>query len=100
MKRYARTDANQDAVVDALRAIGCTVNSLAALGCGVPDLLVGRNGVDCLVEVKDGDKSPSQKQLTDDQKKWHKWWKGAPVLVVESPEGAVLAVLERTKAKE
>lgn len=41
MRRAARTDANQTAIVEALRKCGASVQSLAAVGKGVPDLLVG-----------------------------------------------------------
>ena len=37
MRRAARTDANQAAIVDALRSVGCSVVSLSAVGKGVPD---------------------------------------------------------------
>jgi len=99
MKRlHARVDANQEAIVLALRAMGCSVQTLAPLGCGVPDLLVGRNGVNILMEIKDGAQPPSGKALTPDEKRWHKSWRGGKVRVVESTEGAVLAVLEEGNA--
>ncbi len=89
MRRAARVDANQQQVVDAIRAIGATVHSLAALGNGCPDLLVGYNGRTVLMEVKDGRKPPSETRLTDDQVKWHKSWTGSTLAIVYGPEGAV-----------
>ena len=47
-----KTDSNQAAIVRALREAGASVVSLASVGGGVPDLLVGRGGVNFLVEVK------------------------------------------------
>jgi Holliday junction resolvase len=67
--RAAKIDANQEAVVTALRSAGATVQSLAGVGKGVPDLLVGFKGQTLLMEVKDGFKAPSARLLTEDQTK-------------------------------
>ena len=88
MRRAARTDANQEEIVKALRAVGATVQSLAAVGHGVPDLLVGYQGKTILMEVKDGTKSPSKRQLTEDQVKWIDAWSGGSVFIVDNVEAA------------
>jgi len=92
MRRAAKIDSNQTQVISALRAAGATVQSLAAVGKGVPDLLVGFNGYTLLMEVKDGNKSPSQRRLTDDQVIWHGAWRGGALSVVDSPEAALRAL--------
>lgn len=92
MRRAARTDANHTAVMTALGGIGCAVQSLAAVGSGVPDLLVGYRGRTFLLEVKDGSKAPSRRKLTADQLKFQAWWRGSPVVVVNSPDEAIEAV--------
>ena len=89
MRRAAKVDQNQDQVVSALRAAGAKVQSLSAVGKGVPDLLCQYEGTFYLIEVKDGQKPPSQRKLTDDQVKWHEEWKSAFLGVVESPEQAL-----------
>ena len=89
MRRAAKIDANQEAVVIALRAAGTKVQSLAAIGKGVPDLLCQYQGAFYLIEVKDGRKTPSQRKLTDGQVKWHEEWKCAFLGVVESPDEAL-----------
>ena len=89
MRRAAKVDQNQDQVVSALRAAGAHVQSLAAVGKGVPDLLVKYQGTFYLIEVKDGRKPPSKRQLTPDQVKWHEEWKCAFLGVVENPEQAL-----------
>ena len=63
-------DANQAAIVDALRAVGASVTSLAKVGGGCPDLLVGYRGVNHVIEVKDGS------GFTAAQKRWHSEWQG------------------------
>lgn len=84
-RRAARTDANQEDVVEAFRAFGCTVLVLSMVGDGCPDLLVGITGPDVpfnlLVEVKDGMKSPSRRKLTKDQVKFLSSWRGAYAVV-------------------
>ena len=88
MRRAARTDANHEEIVKALRAVGASVQSLAAVGHGVPDLLVGYLGKTILMEVKDGTKSPSKRQLTEDQVKWIDAWSGGSVFIVDNVEAA------------
>ncbi len=88
MRRAARTDGNHEEIVKALRAVGATVQSLAAVGHGVPDLLVGYQGKTILMEVKDGTKSPSKRQLTEDQVKWIDAWSGGSVYIVDNVEAA------------
>ena len=87
--RAAKIDANQEKVVDALRAAGATVQTLATVGKGVPDLLVGYQGKTLLLEVKDGRKPPSARKLTQDQLKWHGAWRGGPLAVVDGPDAAL-----------
>jgi len=88
MRKAAKIDANQIEVVTALRQAGASVQSLAATGKGCPDLLVGYQGINYLMEIKDGNKVPSAQKLTIDQEHWHSIWKGA-VHVVKSKEEAL-----------
>ncbi len=88
-RRAARTDANQTAVVSALRAAGAFVRSLASVGDGMPDLIVGFRETTLLMEVKDGHKSPSARKLTPEQVKFHAEWTGGPLAVVDGPEAAL-----------
>jgi hypothetical protein len=74
--RSAKVDANQDQIVQALRAAGATVQSLARMGKGCPDLLVGFRAMNYLIEIKDGRRPPSEIRLTPDQTKWHGEWAG------------------------
>lgn len=89
MRTSARTDANQDEIVKALRSIGALVLSLAAIGKGCPDLLVSWNGVLVLMEIKDGSKPRSQRKLTSMELDFFDKWSGSPVFVVESIDDAV-----------
>ena len=89
--RASRTDANQQELVAALRKMGCSVECLHAVGGGVPDLMVGKQGITLLMEVKDGKKPPSQRQLTKPQVRWHSEWRGH-VVVVTSAEQAMAII--------
>ena len=92
MSRFARhVDANQTAIVEALRKVGAVVVHLHTVGGGVPDLLVGWRGSWLLAEVKDGSKPPSRRALNPAQLAWHSAAQaaGLPVLVVTSPAHAV-----------
>lgn len=92
MRRAAKVDANQEQIVDALRAVGATVQTLAAVGKGVPDLLVGYQGKTLLLEVKDGRRPPSERRLTEDQLVWHGAWRGGPLAVVDGVDAALRAL--------
>lgn len=94
MRRRARTDSNHAEIVEALRRAGCTVQSLAAIGDGTPDLLVGYDGRNLLVEVKDGAKSPSRRRLTPDERTWHAAWAGQ-VAVASTIDEALAVIRER-----
>ena len=91
MRKAAKIDDNQPEIVKALRKAGCSVDPTSAMGNGFPDLHVGRAGVNYLLEVKDGSKSPSRRQLTDDQVIWHGKHKGQ-VAVVCNVDEALRAV--------
>jgi len=92
MRRAAKVDANQTEIVDALRTVGASVHSLAAVGGGIPDLLVGFRRVTYLLEVKDGKKKPSARELTPDQVRFHADWFGGACVVVNSVPEALAAV--------
>lgn len=97
MRRAAKVDDTQAAIVDALRAAGCKVLSLAAMGNGCADLLIlapgiGEYGPDAasslmLLEVKN--LQGRGKKLTPDQIEFHAEW---PVTVVTNPAEALRAV--------
>jgi len=92
--RYAnRIDANQNQIVDALRKAGAVVRIISQ-GDGIPDLLVGYKGYTILMEVKDGDKVPSARKLTEAEQKFFDDWRGGMLAVVNSVEEA-LEILKR-----
>lgn len=91
MRHACKIDVNQPEIVAALRKAGCSVELLHRVGGGCPDLLCGRAGVNHLLEVKDGEKPPSARILTGDEKCWHRNWCGR-VVIVESVEEALRAV--------
>ena len=78
--RAHNLDANQPTIVEALEAVGASVQSLAGVGGGCPDLLVWHSGY-YLLEVKN--REGRGLGLTRDQKKWHERWTG-PVHVVST----------------
>lgn len=98
-RRAAKVDSNHPAVVDALRAFGCSVQSLAEIGNGCPDLLCGVNGHNFLLEVKDGSLVPSARLLTPDQKRWHTDWRGR-VHLAETIEQALAIAAHYCKRKD
>jgi hypothetical protein len=81
IRRAARIDANQTAVVSALRAAGAYVYII-----GLPvDLLVGYKGHSFLVEVKNG----PRKRLTALQEDFFNNWSGSTLARIDGPEAAL-----------
>jgi len=81
MRYAARVDANQQAIVKALRDAGAYVWII-----GLPvDLLVGYKNHTFLVEVKDG----SKKRLTAQQEDFFLNWTGGTLARIDSPEAAL-----------
>lgn len=72
-----RTDANHKHIIDQLRKIpNLSVFSTHTIGKGFPDIVVGFNNKNYLIEIKDGDKFKSQKKLTAAEVKFHFDWYG------------------------
>ena len=88
MRRAARVDENQGLIVKALRACGATVRIITQ-GDGIPDLLVGYRGHTILMEVKDGNKPPSARQLTTAEQIFFDQWTGGKLFIVNSVEDAL-----------
>lgn len=92
MKYAARIDRNQPAIVAALRKLGASVLHLHTLGKGAPDIAIGYKNRNYLVEIKDGNKPPAARALTDDEQRFHDEWRGQ-VAVIESEEQAIAFIL-------
>lgn len=80
-RQRAKVDANQTEIIKALRAVGASVAPTHQVGKGFPDLVVGYKGRNILMEIKDGNKPPSQRKLTPDEVDWHDKWRGRVVIV-------------------
>lgn len=81
-----RTDANQNEIVDGLRALGATVHVTSNVGDGFPDIVVGFRGYNWLFEIKDGNKPPSKRRLTPDERKFLQTWKGSTAVIKDLGE--------------
>lgn len=89
---FARPDANQKRIADALRLIGAVVKDLSRVGGGTPDLLVGYKGLTVLLEVK---REPGKQggtsgaNLSKTQSRWHLLWCGGPCHLVRTVDEAI-----------
>lgn len=90
MRRASRTDRNQSEIVEALRKLGASVQPLHSAHDGIPDLLVGYQGRNFLIEVKDGERVPSARKLTPCQVQWHREWSGQAAIVTSTEEAIAL----------
>jgi hypothetical protein len=80
VRRAARVDANQAAIVETLRAAGCSVYVI-----GLPvDLVVGKNGHTVLAECK-----TKTGRYTELQTEFMGTWKGGAVATIRDIEGAI-----------
>jgi len=93
-----KADRNQPEIVKAFRDLGCTVQHLHTVGKGCPDILVGYEGFNYLIEIKDGEKPPSARKLTKDEKEWHDKWLGQ-VDVIENAHDVLDYALKKMPRK-
>jgi hypothetical protein len=89
--RAAKVDGNHGEIVDALRAMGCSVQSLAKVGNGCPDAIVSWKGKNVLMEFK----QPGEK-LNAIQRKWHNEWQGK-AHVIYSFQDALMVMQNETR---
>ena len=75
MRRAAKVDLNQRQIVRELRAMGFSVRHTHTIGQGFPDLVIGKGGVNLLVEVK-----REGEQLTADEKEFFASWNGYVII--------------------
>lgn len=86
MRHAARVDANQEAIVAALRNAGAFVWII-----GLPvDLLVGYKNHTFLVEIK----TNAKKRLTTLQADFFNNWSGSTLAKIDSPEAALRMIEE------
>ena len=76
MRVRGRTDDNQQLIVKQLRQLGCSVAITSMIGKGFPDFVVGYQNKNYLIELKDGAKTKSRKELTADEVNFFQSWKG------------------------
>ena len=101
-RSYAkRRDTNESDIVDALKALGASVYQMDGCGAGFPDLFIGFQGRNILIEVKNpktknGRTYHAAKQggLDDDQALWHLRHEGQ-VAVATTVDEAIKIVLSR-----
>jgi len=94
MRRDARTDGNQKEVTKQLRQMGCTVAITSMLGEGFPDIVVGYNGRNYLLELKDPAQPPSKRKLTPDEKDWHEKWRGSVHIIITAQQAMDMMMLD------
>jgi hypothetical protein len=83
MRRNARVDRNQTEIVEFIRNYGGSVLITSQLkNCF--DILVGYNGFNIIVEIKDGLLTPSKRKLTDGEEKFRETWKGGKYYIVNN----------------
>lgn len=82
MRLAAKTDSNHAEIVKAFRAYGYSVLDISRLK-NCCDLFVAKKRRTFAVEIKDGSKPPSKRQLTDGELKFMSEWKGV-YIVIES----------------
>ncbi len=90
MRLRGRTDANQSAIVSALRKVGCRVVDMSPLGGGVPDLLVSLPRRKALPDLVLMEVKTARGRLTRDQQTFEA--AGWPVFVVRSVAEALRIV--------
>jgi hypothetical protein len=80
-RRASKVDLNQPEIVSNLRTIpGVSVTDLSKVGAGCPDIMVGYQGANYLIEIK-SEWAKKGKELTPMQERWHEEWRGQKSVV-------------------
>jgi|SRR5690349_2084939 len=88
-----RIDENQNTIVKTFRKLGASVLILSEVGKGCPDILIGMTDSvgekhNILIEIKDGNKPPSQQKLTQFEAKFFDTWKGY-ICIIRNQDEAI-----------
>lgn len=74
---YARrVDGNHAELKGYFEKLGCAVHDASRAGGGFPDLVVSLHRQTVLVEVKNPTKPKADQELTPEQTRFHREWKG------------------------
>ena len=84
--RLRRVDANQKEIVSTLRKLGIAVAITSGVGQGFPDIVCGYRGVNYLFEIKDENKPPSERELTEKEQKFFNNWRGQIAMILNAQE--------------
>ena len=84
-RKLHRRDTNQEAIVYVFEKMGAAVFQLDQVGNGLPDLLVGVNGFNLLVEVKS-----AKGKLTAAQHIFFDEWHGQKIIIRTIDEAITL----------
>lgn len=80
-RRRRKVDSNQPAITAALRELGVSVTPTHMVGNGFPDLVLGLEGHNFLVELK-----TKGGRLTEDELQWQQDWGGQFLVAQELSE--------------
>jgi len=89
-RRARRIDANQPEIVAALQ---CIPGVSVLVVNGTFDVLVGANGRNVMLEIKDGSKPPSARRLTRSEQLLHDRWTG-DIRIVNDVDEAIAVAME------
>jgi hypothetical protein len=91
VRRAAKRDLSEPAIVTALRLCGWSVQPISVPDA--PDLILGKAGRTYLAEVKTG-----KGKVKPGQALWHREWRGADVVILRSVDDALR--FEQTYGRE
>lgn len=78
--RACRVDANHKEIVDHFRLLGWSVLDIHNLK-NCCDIIVSKDYITIVVEIKDGSKPPSARKLTKGEQKFFSEWQGHKAIV-------------------
>jgi len=80
-RRAAKVDANQPETVKLFRKLGWYVLIISQLK-NCCDIIVSKQGLTIAIEIKDGRKPPSARELSTGEQKFRREWQGLYELVI------------------
>lgn len=84
-----RRDVNAGQILRDLEDAGFSVQDLSQVGGGCADAIIGRNGLDLKLEIKNPETGYGRRGMSESQQLRSDTWRGAPTAVVYSTRDAL-----------
>ncbi len=99
VRARAKSDRNQQDIMDFLRKCGASVLAVHSIPVGL-DIIIGYMGIDQRAEVKDPNQPPSKRKLTEAEQYVFDNWRGRKPVILQTENDVTALLFEMAKGKK